>query len=350
MKKKPYNPGSVKDAIAGDLHRAEARLGVGRTPSEILKETNLKPVGSGPFTLERYDQTQINLARFDDYWGKAIFGTPAMKTINHPIFKSNNDSDLKLESGELDAAQTFTSQIWKMWEKGAPVGTWLKEKPYYLPGNLPLLEINANVKGLDNAGVRRAIAYCIDYAVIASTAMSDYSDPAKASLILPTGAEGKYFDQASVDQGGWTHDPDKAIDILENELKCTKGSDGIYSLPDGTRLGPWKAITPTGWTDWNTALEVVARSCKAVGIDVVDRVPAGAAGHHRHPERRLRAGLLERVRGEHRQPVDPVPRCARRPRHRADRQDGVRELHPVLPPRRGRACWTRSARRHPTRS
>ncbi|HVK36794.1 MAG TPA: hypothetical protein VM428_14165 [Microlunatus sp.] len=76
----------------------------------------------------------MNLTRFDDYWGKKIFGTPAMTTINHPIFTSNNDSDLKLASGELDAAQTFTSQIWKMWEKGAPVGTWLKEKPYYLPG------------------------------------------------------------------------------------------------------------------------------------------------------------------------------------------------------------------------
>ena len=126
---------------------------------------------------------------------------------------------------------------------------------------------------MDNAGVRRAIAHCIDYAVIASTAMSDYSEPAKASLILPTGAESKYFDQASVDQEGWTHDPAKSIDILENELKCTKGSDGIYSLPDGTRLGPWKAITPTGWTDWNTALEVVARSCKAVGIDVMTEFP-----------------------------------------------------------------------------
>jgi peptide/nickel transport system substrate-binding protein len=47
------------------------------------------------------------------FWGKDAFGTPAMTAINHPIFKSNNDSDLKLESGELDAAQTFTSQICK---------------------------------------------------------------------------------------------------------------------------------------------------------------------------------------------------------------------------------------------
>ncbi len=267
VKKKPYNPGSVKDAIAGNFIVPKHVWG-SIAPANVIKETNLKPVGSGPFTLKSYDQTQINLARFDDYWGKAIFGTPAMTAINHPIFKSNNDSDLKLASGDLDAAQTFTSQIWKMWEKGAPVGTWLKDKPYYLPGNLPLLEINSSVKGLSNVKVRQAIAYCIDYANIASTAMSSYSDPANASLILPSGAEGKYYDQAAVDSGGWKHDPAKAVDILENELKCTKGADGIYSLPDGTRLGPWSAITPTGWSDWNTALEIVAKSCKAVGIDV----------------------------------------------------------------------------------
>lgn len=136
-------------------------------------QENLKPVGSGPFVLDKYDQTQINLTRFDGYWGTSVFGTPAMKVINHPIFKSNNDSDLKLESGQLDAAQTFTTQIWKMWEdKKKPVGTWLKKAPYYLPGNLPLLEINSSVKGLDNAKVRLAIAYCIDYANIAKTAMS----------------------------------------------------------------------------------------------------------------------------------------------------------------------------------
>src|SRR5205085_1671762 len=116
--------------------------------------------------------------------------------------------------------------------------------------------------------VRRAIAYAIDYPTIASTAMSDYSDPANASLMLPNGAEGKYYDQATVDSQGWTHDPAKAVAILEDDLGCTKGEDGIYSLPDGTRLGPWEAITPTGWSDWNTALEIVAKSCKAVGIDV----------------------------------------------------------------------------------
>ncbi|MET0692767.1 MAG: ABC transporter substrate-binding protein, partial [Propionibacteriaceae bacterium] len=101
----------------------------------------------------------------------------------------------------------------------------------------------------------------------------DYSDPAKASLIVPTGFESKFFDEAGVEKEGWSYDPKKAVDILENELNAKKGSDGIYELPDGTKLGGWKLITPTGWTDWNTACEIVAKSAKAIGIDIKTEFP-----------------------------------------------------------------------------
>ena len=273
VKTDPYNPGSVRDAIAKVLILPQA-IWSKIDASKVAAETNLKPVGSGPYLLDKADQTQVSLKRHDDYWGKAAYGTPAPLAIVHPIFKSNNDGDLKLESGEIDASQQFTAQIWKMWEeKQKPVGTWLKEKPYHLPGNLPLLIFNLNRKGLDNVKVRQAIAYAIDYPNIASTAMSSYSDTAKASLIVPTGYESKFFDQAGVDAEGWSFNKDKAVEILEGELNCTKGDDGIYSLPDGTKLGGWELITPTGWTDWNTACEIVAKSAKAVGIGIETKFP-----------------------------------------------------------------------------
>ena len=273
LKTKPLNPGLVRNYIANTLIMPKA-VWSKIDGSKLAAEPNLKPVGSGPFTLDKADQTQVNLKRHDDYWGKAVYGTPAMTTINHPIFKTNNDANLKLESGELDASQTFFPQIWKLWEdKNKPVGTWLKEKPYYLPGSQPSLIPNLTVKGLDNVKVRQALAYAIDYPSIAATAMSDYSVPANASLILPSGFESKYYDQAAVDAEGWKYDKAKAISILEDELKAEKGSDGIYVLPDGTKLGGWKLITPTGWTDWNTACEIVAKSAQAVGIGITTEFP-----------------------------------------------------------------------------
>jgi peptide/nickel transport system substrate-binding protein len=273
VKTDPFNPGSVKDAIANVYIIPKAiwsKIG----NDKITTETNLKPIGSGPYLMDKADQTQVGLKRNDSYWGKDVFGTPAPLAVVHPIFKSNNDGDLKLASGEIDASQQFTAQIWKMWEdQKKPVKTWLKDKPYYLPGNLPLLIMNLNRKGLDNVKVRQAIAYAIDYPNIAATAMSSYSDPAKASLIVPVGFEAKFFDQAGVDSAGWSFNKEKAVQILEGELKCTKGSDGIYALPDGTKLGGWELITPTGWTDWNTACEIVAKSAKAVGIGIETKFP-----------------------------------------------------------------------------
>ena len=272
LKSKPYNPGLVRNYIANVLILPQAVWS--KIASEkLVSETNLKPVGSGPFKVDKADQTQVSLVRDDNYWGKAVFGEPPMKAINHPIFKSNNDGDLKLESGEIDASQQFTAQIWKMWEKGKPVGTWMKKKPYHLPGNLPLLIMNLKTKGLEDPKVRRAIAYAINYPNIASTAMSDYSEPAKASLIVPTGFEAKYLDQAAVESEGWSYNKQKAIEILEGELKAKKGSDGIYELPNGTKLGGWTLITPTGWTDWNTACEIVAKSAKEVGIGIDTQFP-----------------------------------------------------------------------------
>jgi peptide/nickel transport system substrate-binding protein len=160
-----------------------------------------------------------------------------------------------------------------MWEAGKPVSTWEKKKPYHLPGQIPLLIFNMDKKGLDNVKVRRAIAYAINYPNIATTAMSDYSDPANASLIIPTGYESKFYDQAAVDSEGWKYDKAKAVEILEKDLQAKKGSDGIYVLPDGTKLGGWKLITPTGWTDWNTACEIVAKSAQEVGIGISTEFP-----------------------------------------------------------------------------
>jgi peptide/nickel transport system substrate-binding protein len=272
LKAKPFNPGLVKNYLASVLIVPKAVFSK-VAPDKIPSETNLKPVGSGPFLLDKYDQTQVNLKRNDNYWGKNAFGTPPMTTINHPIFKSNQDGDLKLESGEIDASQQFTAQIWKMWESGKPVSTWMKKKPYHVPGNLPLLIFGLNKKGLNNLKVRQAIAYGINYPNIATTAMSDYSDPAQASLIVPSGYEQKFFDAAAVQAEGWKYDKAKAIQILEQELQAKKGSDGIYVLPDGTKLGGWKLITPTGWTDWNTACEIVAKSAQEIGIGITTEFP-----------------------------------------------------------------------------
>lgn len=265
----------VLDAIATTyilpqhLWESAVSANAGKLTSYVLTDN---VVGSGPFKIGRYDQTQIELTRDDGYWGKEFYGgLPVFSKMVHPIYKSNDDGNLQFQNGQIDLMQAFVPQIWKMWDGGKPVGTYLKDKPYYVPGSMPMLMINCTKPGLDNPEVRRAIAYAVDYKSIADTAMSGYSADVQASLILPSGSEAKYFDKAGASSNGWSYDPAKAEQILQ-AAGATKGTDGFYSL-NGTRLGPWTLITPTGWTDWNAALEIVAKSLKAIGIDASTNFP-----------------------------------------------------------------------------
>jgi peptide/nickel transport system substrate-binding protein len=240
----------------------------------IGQYVEMAPMGSGPYQLHSHSPERVAVERFDDYWGAEVFGLPAPRYIVHPIFESNDAGNLAFQRGEVDVSQQFAPQIWQMWENlNLPVGTWYDDEPYYVPGNVPLLHINVHKEGLDNPLVRRALAYSIDYPQIAAVAMSRYSAPAQPSLILPTGGESRFFNQELVDEYGWEYNPDRAREILEDELGATMGNDGIYVLPDGTRLGPYTAMAVFGWTDWMTAIELAAQSATEAGIEVRTEYP-----------------------------------------------------------------------------
>lgn len=239
----------------------------------LLQIVDTAPVGSGPYKVYDFNAQRVALVRDDKYWGKGVYGTPAPAFIVHPIFKDNDAANLAFQSAETDFSQTFLPQIWQLWEeKKLPVSTWFKQAPYHLPGQIPMIFLNLHRKGLDNPKVRQALAYAINYAQIAETAMSRYSVPVNSSLILPEGGEKKFYNANGVQQNGWKFDAAKATSILEG-MGAKKGGDGIYVLADGTRLGPWKAQCPYGWTDWMTSLQGVAQSAKAVGIDISTNFP-----------------------------------------------------------------------------
>ena len=331
LKTKPYNPGFVKNNLASTLIVSKAVFG-SIAPDKIPAETNLKPVGSGPFLLDKYDQTQVQLKRNDNYWGKTIFGTPAHGHDHPPDLQEQQRR--RPEAGERrDRRQPAVHRTDLEDVGGRQAGQHLDEEEALPPAGQPsAVDLQHGQEGSGQRQGPAAIAYAINYPNIATTAMSDYSDPANASLIVPTGYESKFYDQAAVDAEGWKYDKAKAVEILEGDLKAKKGSDGIYELPDGTKLGGWKLITPTGWTDWNTACEIVAKSAQEIGIGITTEFPQSPTMYLRAPERQLRPRDVLLHRRQPGQPVDPLPRRPGRPRRTRSGQDGVLELQQVLQP------------------
>jgi peptide/nickel transport system substrate-binding protein len=272
LNKDQLNPGQVKHFLV-QIYILPQHIWSGRESGpSLLQFVDTTPVGSGPYKVYDFNAQRVALQRDDNYWGKGVYGTPGPAFIVHPIFKDNDAANLAFQTGDIDFSQTFLPQIWQLWQdKKLPVATWFKDAPYHLPGQIPMIFLNVHRKGLDNPKVRQALAYAINYAQIAETAMSRYSVPVNASLILPQGGEQKFYDTNGVSSTGWKYDMAKATQILDSIGK--KGSDGVYVLADGTRLGPWKAQCPYGWTDWMTSLQGVATSAKAVGIDIATNFP-----------------------------------------------------------------------------
>ncbi len=222
---------------------AKVEEDAGNDIAEIRKFDNKDPIGSGPYRVYYESPETIILERVDDYWGVVLYDgeLPRPKYVVHPIFKSNDEGNLAFENGEVDLSQQFMPRIWGVLGKQRIAPLELQSKKF-----LPIFQqlcllcgSNVNKPPLDNPELRRAIAYCIDYAKI-ELAMSNYSPKVEASLIVPYGAQAKYFNKELVKQEGWEYNPEKAVEILEGELGAKKGSDGIYVLPDGTRLGPSK--------------------------------------------------------------------------------------------------------------
>ncbi len=249
--------------------------------NNIDEFNNLKfdkePVGSGPYKLHSYSNEKVVTVRDDNYWGiKGLHGGkgPGPKYVVHPIYKSNDAFSVALQQGRLDASSTFVPRIWLKQKKG--VQSWYQKEPFFIPSAMPMLFINVTHKPVDDAHMRRAMAFAINYRDIRELAVSGYSEPLKPGLILPFGLEAKFYSEEDAKQYGATvYDPDRA----KAELKAG-GYQPIWD-DDGklieTRDSSGKKVptvyikSPTGWSDWESIVKIAVRSMREVGIDARER-------------------------------------------------------------------------------
>ncbi len=234
------------------------------------------PVGSGPYKLLSYSSEKIVLSRDDSYWGNdALHGgkRPAPKYIIDPIYKSNDNYSVALQQGRLDASICFVPRIWLKQKKG--VRSWYDNEPFFVPASILMLVPNAAHRPLDDAAMRRAMAFAINYRDVRELAVSGYSEPLRPGLILPFGIEKKYFNDEDAKAFGAYYDPAKARAILkEAGYTAVYNKDGeLVETRDaaGNVLPTLYIKSPTGWSDWESVVGVVVKSLRDAGIDARER-------------------------------------------------------------------------------
>ena len=235
------------------------------------------PVGSGPYKLHSYSAEKIVTVRHEEYWGNTPLhqGQKAVpRYVVHQMYNSNDQYSVALQQGRLDIASAFIPRIWLKEKEN--VYPWMRKPPYFDGASIPMLFINVKKPVLSQASFRRAMAYAINYADIRELAVSGYSQEIRSGAILPTGIEGKYFNEEDVKRlGASVYDPAKAKELLAQlGIKAILDDKGqLKETHDvaGKKIPTLEIISPAGWTDWESIVKVVVKSLRDVGIDARER-------------------------------------------------------------------------------
>jgi peptide/nickel transport system substrate-binding protein len=281
-----FNPKHIENSISALYITQKAEMdkvvaSIGNSESALGLWTNYNPdgtiatqSGTGPYKPYISDETKAVLQRVDSYWGVVRYGKlPPPRYIAHAIYKDNAAGDAAFRAAEVDIAQQFISSVWTMFNVN--VSTYIPQAPYYFPGQIPMIVYNTKDPRLADAAVRKAIAMALVYDTIGQNAMSGYTAPLTASLMLPTPAEHALVDAAALKPYQWSGNLREAIataNKLLDDAGWVKGADGIRAK-GGVKLSGLRAECPQGWSDWNATLEVVAQAGKQIGIDIQTYFP-----------------------------------------------------------------------------
>ncbi|GER85504.1 MAG: ABC transporter substrate-binding protein [Thermogemmatispora sp.] len=220
------------------------------------KFVDANPVGTGPFMLKSFSPQLITLKKNPNYWQP---GKPAVDEIRYPAFDSNTSAELLLSRGDVDWTGLYTPNIQQTYVAKDPA-----HNHYWFPNrNIVMLYLNTAKAPFNQLAVRQAISAAIDREQIYKVAESGYEPVASPTgLVLP---ENQSFLNPKYANVSFAKDPNQSQQLLES-AGFHKGSDGIYVDSSGKKLS-FQIDVVTGWTDWVTAVQIIASDLKAIGID-----------------------------------------------------------------------------------
>jgi len=164
------------------------------------KDIGFHPVGTGPYELDQWNQTDfVKVKKFDGYWKK---GEPKLDTITFRPVVDNNTRAAMLQTGEADFAFPVPYEQTALLEKNAKLD--VVTAPSILHR---YISFNVTQKPFDNLKVRQAINYAINKDALIKVAFAGYAVPSEGPL--PQGIE------YAAKFKPWPYDPAKAKELLK---------------------------------------------------------------------------------------------------------------------------------------
>jgi peptide/nickel transport system substrate-binding protein len=238
------------------------------TPALLTTYNPKSPVGTGPYVLDRkgFDPTTRVVWMKRAHWWAADQGlspSPQPKYVIDLVNTSNTNSLSAVIAGVEDLNNNYLPGVEKLVSQGT-VQTYYKKAPYMLSANTAMLEPNTTVKPLSDPAFRRGLAEAININQIVSQDYGNLVLPASPTGLLPTWS--KYVDRAAVKAYGFKYSTAQAVATLQ-KAGYKKGGDGFFVNKDGSKIDLDLSV-PQGWSDWETARDMIVASAKAAGIRI----------------------------------------------------------------------------------
>jgi len=230
-----------------------------------------KQVGTGPFTYAAGaggSQT-LQYNRRGNWWAtKALGKKMPMKYVVDIHNTSNTASLQNFLQDKIDLSNNFFPGIDK--QIGGKIVTYYKRAPYMLAANTAWLVPNTTKAPLSDRAFRRALAMSINVDRIVTADYGNIVSKANPTGLLPTWR--KWIDQAQAKKLGFKYNVAGAKALLAaNGYKDTDGN-GYVENKNGSDIN-LRIIVPNGWSDWMTAIQIIADSTKAAGIKLTPAYP-----------------------------------------------------------------------------
>jgi peptide/nickel transport system substrate-binding protein len=229
-----------------------------------------KIVGTGPYLYKSgvgAASETVQWQKNPNWWATKALGLRVAPKYVVDIKNGTNAAALSnLLAGNIDLFNNFAP-------KSAIKGkfkTYFNVQPYHLPANTTWLFPNTTKQPLSDKQFRKALASSINMGQIIDKAYQGLVNKANPTGLLPIWS--KWIDKSVVKTYGFSYNPTKAKALLAAAGYKDVNGDGYVENKDGSKIN-LSLVVPNGWSDWMTAIQVIADSAKQVGIKITPGYP-----------------------------------------------------------------------------
>ena len=252
------------------LNRANANMaGSLADPLFLIVDTNVDdstfamegPICTGPYKVESFSPTDsCVVTKNENYWdGEVPLDKVTLKCVDDQTTRS-----MALQTGEIDIAYNLKTENLIEFEGN---DNYEIQELQSLRSTYAFMN-QSEGRALSDKALRQALLRGLDKQTYCDVLLEGGATAGKAP-VPPTLDFG--FDDLNDEN---SYDPEGAKKLLDDAGIVDTDGDGIREY-NGKNLS-YKAECPTGWSDWNATLEIVAAAGKNIGINIETYFPEAA--------------------------------------------------------------------------